>query len=879
VSPSTRRATQALDVLTVAACLSVIVAISFEVSGVARVVAALVLVMFAPGWAAVRTGGARLSILTIACAIGLSLGVTMIFSTVLVTWLDWQWRPLAVFLAIASGVGIAAVPRMAGQPDGTASIAVATDHSGVDDASRRAWIALGCTLGGAAVSAAAMARASVDDIGELGLVQALPIWFFAGPAAILVGLFVGLARLRTVWFHLTALVVVLHGLPGFVEPLPRFPTAWLHVGFADQIATNGELLPLLDARFSWPGFFAGAAFLMRTAGTDDLFWILRFAPIAINLLAVAAVYSLARSLGTSERRSIVACAIYVVGNWIGQDYFAPQAVLFVITTLVLAIVLRFWDHQPEADHWTARHLGGPSPDMVDGSTTVTPGQLVAIRLGAGVAAIAIVMSHQISPPIFILSLLGLWMVRRMQTINFAVAVSLFFVGWLSFAAEAYWLGHLDTLFNSIGNVSSVVESNVSERSATGTEGREIVVRSRLAFMAVIWLGALWAMLAQRRRRVLDPAVPVLFFAPFVMMLLQPYGGEMLLRVALFSLPISSILISRWVEDPRPARVRGPLDRATVRPPETAELADADADADADIDADIVAEFEIVAEFDDDFDFDWFDREIANFDFDDEALQAIDIFDDEILGLGGLATSDIRAAGSTSDSSTRATGGLDLVEVVERLDEPGGTPNPATDDANETPDVDLLADHDIDHDDDDHDDIDRDDIDDDGDGEIDRGTEADQNGRGGRRRLIYALGLIAVLPVFAIARFGNETYERVSIDDRDVAEVLYTTAGDDTVVFTFNRHALIYLDRLDDIRFRNLPMTTVDAGLAEMRNAARSGREVYTLLSDGQASREEQVTGRPDGWIVGFATEIAAEPDAEIVFRSGDSFLIRVGVPS
>ncbi len=76
------------------------------------------------------------------------------------------------------------------------------------------------------------------------------------------------ARVR--WALLGAYIVVLHGSPAFLESEPRFPVAWLHLGFVDYIATTGDLLPKVDARFNWPGFFTTAALVINAAGLNSL---------------------------------------------------------------------------------------------------------------------------------------------------------------------------------------------------------------------------------------------------------------------------------------------------------------------------------------------------------------------------------------------------------------------------------------------------------------------------------------------------------------------------------------------------------------------------------------------------------------------------------
>ena len=57
-------------------------------------------------------------------------------------------------------------------------------------------------------------------------------------------------------------LVSLQALPAVVEEQPRFATAWQHLGFLEYLDRTGGSAPALDARWSWPGFFAAAAFVL-----------------------------------------------------------------------------------------------------------------------------------------------------------------------------------------------------------------------------------------------------------------------------------------------------------------------------------------------------------------------------------------------------------------------------------------------------------------------------------------------------------------------------------------------------------------------------------------------------------------------------------------
>ena len=351
------------------------------------------------------------------------------------------------------------------------------------------------TLAGLLVAGAAIAAADPADIDGYGLVAAVPWWFYVGIALLLTALFGHLhaggrpGHIGAV-VNLACLIVVLHGLPGFVEPEPRFPVAWLHAGFASQIADEGKLLPLLDARFSWAGFFSGAAFLERVAGAHDVIWLLRFAPVAVNAAAALAVFALARALGTTMSRSIAAATIFVFVNWIGQDYFAPQAVGYVLVVTLVATVLTYFSSQPRADRRLVRLVGTTAtfPEPVTGRNA-TFVYLACVFVSAGIIA-----SHQLSPPMLVAMLLALTYVGRIRTRLLGAIIGLGFILWMSHAAEIYWVGHLDDLFGQVGDVTGVLNSNVSQRTGPGSPARSLVVRGRMALMLATWALAAMAMI-------------------------------------------------------------------------------------------------------------------------------------------------------------------------------------------------------------------------------------------------------------------------------------------------------------------------------------------------------------------------------------------------
>lgn len=532
------RALRIVDSVTILATAVAGVLAVFDLAVPTRTLWACVLVLFSPGWAFLRLRRAVPELFTYVLAVALSMSFTMLMTLVLTTRLGWAWQAAAGVTALACIAALSFAIWRVPNPPAPPVDDSPRDVADGDVVDRRRGGPLARVLFGVvglAVAIAGIAATDAAEIGPWGIFDAVPRWYYAGTTLIVIGLIANLVshgrrRIALAWAHLVALVFAIHGVPAIAEPHPRFPVAWLHVAFADHIAGGGRLLQTADARFSWPGFFSGAAYLERLSGTDTMLWALAFAPVVVNCASAALVYELGRTLGLSQARSTVAALVLVLTNWIGQDYFAPQAAAFLLVLTVIDLTLRNRSLRPPGG-FRARLLRSRVPTTRPYSLGPIDTLVVIVVLAA-----ALIVSHQLSPVMLLCILAGMVIAHRAGSFQVVVIVALGFAGWLSYAAEAYWIGHADIIFGSVGDVSGAVSQNVTERSRPGADIRQTIVRMRMLTVLLVWLCAGAHVLIQRVRRRLDPAVAILLAGPFVPFVLQPYGGEGLLRTALFSLP-------------------------------------------------------------------------------------------------------------------------------------------------------------------------------------------------------------------------------------------------------------------------------------------------------------------------------------------------------
>ncbi|MEU4094325.1 lipopolysaccharide biosynthesis protein [Streptomyces sp. NPDC026673] len=399
------------------------------------------------------------------------------------------------------------------------------------------WGLLLCALGLYWLPLRGMDDASLDAMNGLGLVSVLPPATLAGAALLVVafacGLWLGTPRPWLPAAVLLATVVSLHAVPAVLEEQPRFATAWQHAGFIDFIGRTGDAAPDMDARFSWPGFFAAVTFVTRACGITDLTEVLRWWPLTVQLLYLAPLMLLLRAVRAGRRAKWCAAWLFALSGWVGQDYFSPQSVNFLIHLMFVAVLL-VWFRTP----------GQPGGRLIPGEAEVPPAGrtdralLLALLVGLFAAS---VVSHQLTPFVMLGVLTALVLVRRSAPRGLPLLCGVLLVGWICFVAEPYWSGHFDELFGGMGSLGGNVSSSVSGRIEGGSTVHKLVLYTRVALAGGVMALAVLGWLRRRWAGIDDRALLVLLLVPFLGFGMQSYGGEMALRVFLFALPGACVL--------------------------------------------------------------------------------------------------------------------------------------------------------------------------------------------------------------------------------------------------------------------------------------------------------------------------------------------------
>ncbi|NND02056.1 MAG: hypothetical protein HKN91_04655 [Acidimicrobiia bacterium] len=375
----------------------------------------------------------------------------------------------------------------------------------------------------------------IGSITDLGILPALNFASVLGPAMLVAAFLISLGRGHrsgVLLVHTMALVLMLFGTGVVIEPIVSFHVSWRHAGVVDHIARGLGVDPTIDVYFNWPLFFIVAAWISDLVGAANPIDIAAWSPVLYNLSYLFPVLVIGRSLGVNRRSLWMGIWFFYLGNWIGQDYFSPQGIAYLGYLSIAALVFRYL--------------------LVDGDTGPsnlrTGAPQVAALGGIVVIYSLIVPTHQLTP------IVALFLVAALAFLRLGVpaAVPVYMVvaisAWWTFMASEFLSGNLQEMVDQVGRLDALAGANVSDRLG-GSTGHQWVVRTRVISALVSWIAAFigWLHLRRAERGPRFKAFSALFFVPFLLVPLASYGGEMVLRVFLFTLPAVAFLATTALE--------------------------------------------------------------------------------------------------------------------------------------------------------------------------------------------------------------------------------------------------------------------------------------------------------------------------------------------
>ncbi len=411
------------------------------------------------------------------------------------------------------------------------------------------------TLGRCAVPLTALAiglvsltTARESAIGQYGLIQALPPLYFVSLAILAISFIHAwrspVPRFPELILGVISLVVLLQSAPAIIESEPRFQIAWLHAGFTDFVARTGRVLPRLDTRFSWPSFFTGTAFLSRAGGLPNAIILIKWWSVFINLLYLPPLYMLAKLVLRDAKKAMLAIWLFPFANWIGQDYYSPQSVAYLLYLVLLCVVLGPYGARRKAMIPRLRRRSGDNGKKKppDDLHPQAPAHALTLLLVMLALCAAMDTGHQLTPVFAVATVTVLVFFGRTRLRAWPGVMFLLAAGWLCYGAISFWIGHITAVFGGLGSVGTNYAKDLHLRlhpSAAHSQVNDV----RLLVVGVICALAVIGFFVGRKMPADRTAAAVLMLTPLVTIAGQSYGSEAGLRGFLFSLPGTLCLVA------------------------------------------------------------------------------------------------------------------------------------------------------------------------------------------------------------------------------------------------------------------------------------------------------------------------------------------------
>ncbi|MEY9936471.1 glycosyltransferase [Streptacidiphilus sp. MAP5-3] len=399
----------------------------------------------------------------------------------------------------------------------------------------------------------------LGGMGALGLLQVLPALYWIAVIVLTVGFVVTLRtpRLGQGWLagYVLALIAIIHATPTLLYPTLRYAWAWKHVAIVDAMLHHNGLVPNagdLDIYNQWPGFFLLNVAVLKVLGLSSPVAYAAWTPPFANALMLVPLLLIYRSVTTDRRIVWTGVWIYYSVSWIGQDYFSPQAFAFLLYAWLMALVLR---RLPALARAPGEPAPGRPPDRSAHGARWHGGwgwSLVPVLLLDAV----IVSSHQLTPLMVISGLALLMIPRRNRRVVLPPLVGALVLTavWGATVARPYLSANLGTFVSSLASPDGNVASGFRSLGSAAPEQVLVGFVDRGLSGTVLLLAV--ACLVLRRWTRHTPFF-WLFFSPLPLLAANAYGGEMLFRAYMFSLPAAGFLIGALVHPNRRGREAAP----------------------------------------------------------------------------------------------------------------------------------------------------------------------------------------------------------------------------------------------------------------------------------------------------------------------------------
>lgn len=555
-APAPRRRSPLRTAELVLAAFGVVAAVlvAVDAPGAVRAVVVFAAVLLVPGWAVLRRFPAIEPAARLVFTVVGSIVVFTLLSLVMVWTGVWHPRAVAVVVLLAGAGLILRRPLV--------PLATAHSHTRVvrpslfrRDRERRIALWPFIALAAAAVLfGVGVAVTNARDLGQFGLLPVLPVVWYLSIAIAFVVAMVGLFTTRRSHGVLAAsvglLTVILYATPNLVESAPRLPWVYKHIAVTNYLFSSGHVDTSIDLYNRWPGLFSFSASLGAAIGLHDAVSYASLAEVFFALVDGVLVLAIARTISRHRRWAWTAVIVFTIGNWVGQNYYSPQAFAFMLYLTAALVAMMALGGEPRRLMTRienqlarpARRLGRAINTETLGISQSPRARLLAIVALLGLQAV-IAASHQLTPYMAVLTLFPLFVLGYLRPLWVGLAVLALPIAYLvpNFGYIEDHFG-LFSSFNPVANATTSSVSTVGVSQAASLQSHGVVLLTGLAVLLAL-AGFVRHLLNGHVRMTL--VVAWFAAAPILTVFGQSYGGEGKFRVFLFGLPFYAMGVA-WL---------------------------------------------------------------------------------------------------------------------------------------------------------------------------------------------------------------------------------------------------------------------------------------------------------------------------------------------
>lgn len=349
------------------------------------------------------------------------------------------------------------------------------------------------------------------SFGSFGLIHSLPFTFFIAMSLLVVSsaiLWNDPEKNTTILtIQIIAFLAGLWLVPFVIEHVPS-RTSYTCAGFAEYIVRYGMLNPDVAFYHNWPAHSILCATLVKVLGITDLTTLMGLTPFFSNCFYLLSLCLLRRFMYNQGLINAwwPVVWIFFIANYLGQDYFSPQGMAYFFFLLFVGLLLI----SRETDSYASS----------------SSGKIIKLLLFCSMT-----VAHPLTPIITCVTVFTLNFRHQKWVSSLFIPIAVILVAWTFYGASVYFNGHIEGFLHEAFNLGMSFDQNVVR---VGTTGDEQVDKVSFYYTLIIMILYLLGWLTTKKGSLKDTFTR-LSIIPLFLPFFISYGGEMIVRVLLFSL--------------------------------------------------------------------------------------------------------------------------------------------------------------------------------------------------------------------------------------------------------------------------------------------------------------------------------------------------------